>query len=143
MATVFIINPSGCTYDLIVGRLPVHIPACRFKDNPAEVRVRDDLVPALEKSIAKRRPLRIVHQEVASELPRVEEPARIEEPEIEAPTDRAVFFASTKASKKSDGVWALTLSDGQEMIVEADHHLKAKEIAFALLHGAAEVEPTE
>lgn len=132
MATVRITNVSSNAFTLIVGRMPVHIPAHRRADNPAEINIREDLLPALLKSLKKRPVLRVLPADAP--VP-VDEP--VEEPSAPESPERAEFMAACKATKSGAGVWDLILPDGTALTVEADHHLKAKEIAYEMLYGTS------
>jgi hypothetical protein len=129
VTTIKVVNPSSNDYTLIVGGAPIHIPAHRWSDNPAQVHIREDLLPALLNSIKKRPVLRVLPVEV----PGVPEEL---DPEPETLPDRSEFMSACKASKAEDGSWNLTLPNGEKMTVEADHHLRAKEIAYEMLYAA-------
>lgn len=127
MVSIRVVNPSSNDYTLIVGRAPIHIPAHSWSDNPAQVHIREDLLPALLNSIKKRPVLRVLPVEV---------PGPPEELDPETLPDRSEFMSACKAQKIEGGAWELTLPNGEKMTVEADHHLRAKEIAYEMLYAA-------
>jgi hypothetical protein len=118
-------NPSSNNYTLIVGRAPIHIPAHRWADNPVEISIRDDLLQALLGSIAKRPVLRVLETAEENEL-------------VEPVPDRSEFMSACKAVKVGEDVWELTLPNGDSLTIEADHHKRAKEIAYDTLYDAKE-----
>lgn len=127
--TIRVVNPSSNDFTLVVGRVPFHIPAGRWENNPVEIKIREDLVPAFLRSIKKRPVLRVLPQ------PEPETPAETKGEDVAPQISKADFMSACKAAKTDDGSWELTLPDGEKMTVEADHHLRAKEIAYEMLYG--------
>lgn len=158
--TVLVVNPTSNTYEFMVRGRRFVVPAHRFEPDPVRLTVREDCLGALFRTLEKRG-LRCgvleemdvfrdaesedvtvtVSDSTATEETHVTITETEEPPDGElkdAPPDKSEFFTACKAQKAGEGAWNVTLPDGQELTIEADHHKRAKEMAYEMLYGADE-----